>query len=501
MGMLGTGAFIWGCTSAPPPTATPPSASALRPRQDAFNADVAGYWVAEYGPHGRELVRIRSSEGEFVATKVTGDANVPAGQDSFTSDMFGNARVLVADTGFRNPRRVQGFVRQLDSEHLLVTSEVFGELRFRRVTETEAAAFQRALLDRAKLSVEDVALSARQSTVVVKTSESLGTGFVVAGGLVVTNLHVVAGADDVMVQYPNGSRYQVQNVRAIDTFHDLVLLDTSLTHRPLPLASGPAPRQGAPVVVVGNPLGLEGSVSAGVVSAVRQEASNSELIQVDAAISPGSSGAPVLDRSGRVVGVVEFLVKNGQNLNFAIPIRFVKALLAASEGPIPMSTFAAITATEPKAETPSSTRQVEFPQTIAGLRLGDSPREVNIACKGTLKGTTELAVCETPPVVLPFALPKVWTTFTANELTQVSLLGNSWTEVRAALTSKYGPPTVQKAATKGKWVVVDEWKDGPGMAFWVLKGGSIIAISPKGKNDLVVRYQSERKAAIERENF
>jgi tetratricopeptide (TPR) repeat protein len=86
----------------------------------------------------------------------------------------------------------------------------------------------------------------------------------------------------------------------------------------LTLAPG-TPRQGERVIVFGNPLGLEGSVSDGIVSAIREIPAFGKIFQTTAAISPGSSGSPVLNMNGQVVGVATFYLSGGQNLNFAIP--------------------------------------------------------------------------------------------------------------------------------------------------------------------------------------
>jgi len=126
------------------------------------------------------------------------------------------------------------------------------------------------------------------------------------------------------------------SVERIDEFNDLALLRCSgeLAVNPLRISKGDAPSPGTTIYSISNPAGLERSMSTGVVSAIR-ELSGRKLLQITAPISPGSSGGPILNSSGEVVGVAVAILQEGQNLNFAVPAEQLRKLLAGPvEGPM-----------------------------------------------------------------------------------------------------------------------------------------------------------------------
>jgi len=157
-----------------------------------------------------------------------------------------------------------------------------------------------------------------------KEGRNLGQGtgfFVTKDGDVVTNYHVLKGASRVDVRTSDGKVYPVTRVVAEDEQGDLIRVSVSIPQdivQPLPIHAS-FPEVGERVVVIGTPLGLEKTVSDGIVSAVREVPEFGKIIQVTAPISQGSSGSPVVNMKGEVVGVVSFFLMPGQNLNFAIP--------------------------------------------------------------------------------------------------------------------------------------------------------------------------------------
>ncbi|HOU89390.1 MAG TPA: S1C family serine protease [Polyangiaceae bacterium] len=170
-----------------------------------------------------------------------------------------------------------------------------------------------------------------------------GTGFLVsADGQVVTNHHVIAKVAAVTARLGDGRRVPARGVVALDAEHDLALLALEGGgYEPLPLGTASGLAVGDEVVVIGSPAGLAGSLSVGVVSALRGEAARAAApdadhprawaLQITAAISPGSSGSPVVAvRSGAVVGVAVGQRTDGQALNFAVPVDHARALLAAA---------------------------------------------------------------------------------------------------------------------------------------------------------------------------
>ena len=149
-----------------------------------------------------------------------------------------------------------------------------------------------------------------------------GTGFFInKEGDVITNFHVIQSADRAEVRTSDGKSYPVTRVLDDDRMGDLIRISTdtfgNLT-APLPVV-GSFPEVGTHVIVIGTPLGLEKTVSDGIVSAVREIPGFGKIIQLTAPISPGSSGSPVLNMKGEVIGIISFFVAPGQNLNFAIP--------------------------------------------------------------------------------------------------------------------------------------------------------------------------------------
>lgn len=151
---------------------------------------------------------------------------------------------------------------------------------------------------------------------------SYGTGFVAGeGSLVLTNAHVLRGVREPRVRTLDGALLASVEVLLQDEALDLAVLRVrGLKAQPLPLADGPAPAIGARVVAVGHPRGYEYTVSDGIVSALRSlREGGPQMIQTTAPISPGSSGGPLLDLEGRVVGVCSLTLAEGQNINFALP--------------------------------------------------------------------------------------------------------------------------------------------------------------------------------------
>ena len=149
-----------------------------------------------------------------------------------------------------------------------------------------------------------------------------GSGFFVRPGEVVTNLHVMRGAvrAEIKTLEAKGRVYPVLGMLAIDPEGDLAILSVSMPierTRKSELATA-MPEEGETIVVIGNPLRLEGSVSSGIVSALREVPNVGRILQITAPISHGNSGSPVFNLRGQVVGVVTVKVTNGQNINLAI---------------------------------------------------------------------------------------------------------------------------------------------------------------------------------------
>jgi tetratricopeptide (TPR) repeat protein len=151
-----------------------------------------------------------------------------------------------------------------------------------------------------------------------------GTGFLNADNKIVTNQHVVR---DGIPFLDLGAVKLPLKVEKSDSVNDLAILtiDGELSAPALELSTV-EPKPGTSIFAIGNPAGLERSISNGVVAGIRQMGGR-ELVQISAPISPGSSGGPILNSSSEVVAVAVGILEAGQNLNFAVPVKFVQALL------------------------------------------------------------------------------------------------------------------------------------------------------------------------------
>jgi S1-C subfamily serine protease len=153
-----------------------------------------------------------------------------------------------------------------------------------------------------------------------------GSGFIVdQSGVIVTCLHVVGNAATIEVQLGDDSTQMATEVIRSDKDWDVSLLRVGpLTQTALKLAAPEAVRVGAAVVAIGSPLGYGNTLSQGIISGLRSHAGHSDLIQITAPISPGSSGGPILSSStGEILGMASASQSAGQNLNFAIPARVI----------------------------------------------------------------------------------------------------------------------------------------------------------------------------------
>jgi serine protease Do len=225
----------------------------------------------------------------------------------------------------------------------------------------------------------EIAAHGLPSIVTMRTGQSLGTGFVVrADGWIATNLHVVIGGPRVKVTLRDGREFEVVEVLAASPDHDLALVRVEATGLPtLTLGDSDAMRPGDPVVAIGNPMGLEDTVSNGLVSARRKvDKSGFEVLQVSAPIAPGSSGGPLFNDRGEVIGIATAVMQSGQNLNFGVPIRYLAPMIA-DPAPMPFSQFATLISQLRASSTPKLRKSVpHFPESLLDGCSQDAQRLV-----------------------------------------------------------------------------------------------------------------------------
>ncbi len=210
-----------------------------------------------------------------------------------------------------------------------------------RITD-QADGFYRVAENRPRGTVRDLAAELGEAVVLVQTPSGLGSGFLInRDGYCVTNHHVIAGESRITVTIfrrrgdagGDFQRLRIDDVQiaAINPFFDLALLKVPQPEGYRFKTAVLAPRQsvdvGDPVFAIGSPLGLERTVSEGIVSTDDRNLDGLVYLQTTAQINPGNSGGPLFDLQGRVVGVTSMKVRGAEGLGFAIPIDYLKHFL------------------------------------------------------------------------------------------------------------------------------------------------------------------------------
>lgn len=210
---------------------------------------------------------------------------------------------------------------------------------------------QAAAMDK---TVQELAAHVKKSVVVVTfrgrdgERQGLGAGFVIdPSGLIATNLHVIGEARPISVELHDGRKFDVTAILATERSQDLAVLKIDADDLPaLPLGNSDELQDGQPIVAIGNPIGLERSVVAGVLSG-RRTIEGRAMLQIALPIERGNSGGPMLDMQGRVHGLLTLKSLKTENLGFAIPVNALKPLLE-KPNPVPMSRWLTIGVLDPE---------------------------------------------------------------------------------------------------------------------------------------------------------
>jgi hypothetical protein len=190
------------------------------------------------------------------------------------------------------------------------------------------------------LTTAQIAERVSRSVVIIQgktdSGDVVGSGFIASSdGRIVTNLHVVRDMKSATLQLSNRETYKLVSVLAIDEMRDLAVIEVSAHNLPaLEMGESDRSNVGEPVVIVGSPLGLEGTVTAGILSSIRTISDGLTVLQTDAAVNPGSSGGPLVNGRGQVIGVISFKLRSAEGLTFAIPINYVRSLLTTTTVPM-----------------------------------------------------------------------------------------------------------------------------------------------------------------------
>lgn len=184
-------------------------------------------------------------------------------------------------------------------------------------------------------SLEEMISRAIPGVVLVETTAGRGTAFFVEPDTLLTNAHVVAGNSSVTIRHAGGATASARVAAASPNFDIAVLKISSPepSQRTIPLGSALDARVGQEAIAIGSALGtLQNTVTRGIVSAVRQSGGIT-LVQTDAAVNPGNSGGPLLDRNGTAIGITTMGYAERQGLNFAVAIDHARALLEGRATP------------------------------------------------------------------------------------------------------------------------------------------------------------------------
>ena len=166
-----------------------------------------------------------------------------------------------------------------------------------------------------------------KSVVTIKTNIAQGSGFIIAeGGYIVTNAHVMEGATTAQITTYDGKKHLVAKIGENEDMDLTLLKIDSTSYTPLELGNSNEVQIGEKVIAIGNPLGLQFSVSEGIISALHREGENglNAYIQTDASLNSGNSGGPLIDTYGEVIGINNFKINGGENLGFALESNYIK---------------------------------------------------------------------------------------------------------------------------------------------------------------------------------
>lgn len=234
-----------------------------------------------------------------------------------------------------NEQLTQG-LEDLRSESQYKTTELTRELAKQRTDfqqaltiQTNDFARQINILKASQQDFSTVIEKVIKGVVSVGTDKSAGTGFVVnSSGYIVTNLHVVQGAQYIKILTYDNIIYNAQVV-GIDPVADIALLKSNGTFEYLTLANSDNIQLGEKVIAIGNPLGLSFTVTSGIVSALDRVGSNgmASYIQTDVTLNPGNSGGPLINTNGEVIGINNFKIGGAEGLGFALESNVIKAVV------------------------------------------------------------------------------------------------------------------------------------------------------------------------------
>lgn len=250
----------------------------------------------------------------------------------------------------------------------------------------------------------EVYKKAASSTVTIETDLGFGSGFFISENILATNYHVIEGAKEVFCYTSNiTTKYIIVGYLGVDKSNDLILLKVQGLNRPALKISSSSTTQGQKVFVIGSPKGLPATISDGIISGLRDFEGN-KLIQITAPISPGSSGGPLLNANGELIGISVSQIKEGQNLNFAIPVSYLEILLNfKTPDPSPINTLYSFSGSlqdnrdGKRYKTIRIGRQIWMAENLKAIVYNDGVEIQFVNEETKWKNLTSPAFCYTPP--------------------------------------------------------------------------------------------------------
>ena len=247
-----------------------------------------------------------------------------------------NSSMIIVDLGFDVLRIPRSTILEIKKEKRQKKEEIGEKRQNKRKTKNGALYTEKQM---ETLSTAENVSTFAPAVVVIRTPVGLGSGFLInRSGYLVTNFHVIKGQKHISITRFEKSGAELKRIIykkvrfvALDPFHDLAVLqiEESLgqSFQPTVLGTEEEPVLGEKIFVIGNPLGLERTVTEGVISHTGRNLAGKLYLQIDASVNPGNSGGPLFNSRGQVIGVINMGVQSMQGLNFAIPINHVKFIL------------------------------------------------------------------------------------------------------------------------------------------------------------------------------
>lgn len=209
---------------------------------------------------------------------------------------------------------------KIGTDTITISSNKTNDKLFINITVTEKPKQKKAL------TAEEIYELCKKSTVEINAitdyGESIGSGFYIDKGMIVTNYHVIEGAEKIIVKDYDEETVEIKTIIGFDKKLDLAILATDKENAPLVISQDKV-AVGQDVYAIGSPFGLTATMTKGMVTSASRKLSdnNVDYIQIDAPVSKGNSGGPLINKYGEVIGIVNMYFVDGQNLNFAINIK------------------------------------------------------------------------------------------------------------------------------------------------------------------------------------